>query len=148
MWQCKQFSQLTTNELYQILYLRTATFVVAQHRIYQEVDNIDQTAWHLFKTDESGTVIAYARIFTINHGQEVSFGRVVTSPAVRGQGVGGQLLTKIMAFIKQHFPGKKIVIEAQVQVTGFYRRENFTTFGKPFIYKSTPHIKMVHAPLN
>ncbi|MCI1290515.1 MAG: GNAT family N-acetyltransferase [Lactobacillus sp.] len=148
MWHCKRFNDLTNNELYQILYLRTATFVVAQHRIYQEVDNSDQAAWHIFKSNAEGKIVAYARVFLIDDGRNVSFGRVVTSPEVRGQGVGGQLLTKIMDTIRQHYPDKNIVIESQVQVQGFYERVNFQPVGQPFIYKATPHIKMTHAPLN
>lgn len=148
MWHCKRFNDLTNDELYQILYLRTATFVVAQHRTYQEVDNRDQAAWHIFKTNQTGKIVAYARVFLINNDRDVSFGRVVTSPEVSGQGVGAELLTKIMATIRQHFPAKKIVIESQVQVQGFYERVDFKPVGQPFIYKSTPHIKMTHAPLN
>lgn len=79
--------------------------------------------------------------------QTVTFGRVVTSNKVRGQGVGGQLLTKIMEVIRENFPGKLIEIEAQKQVQGFYERADFVSDGEPFIYKSTPHIKMVHQPL-
>lgn len=147
MWQIKTFDELTVNELYRILYLRTATFVVDQKRIYQEVDNRDQKAIHIFDLDASGRILAYARVFPINHGQAVSFGRVVTSKKVRGQGVGGQLLKRIMQVIRKYYPNKKISIESQVQVQGFYRQAGFKSEGKAFIYKSTPHIKMVHAPL-
>lgn len=38
MWQVKTFKQLTVEEFYQILYLRTKIFVVEQDRVYQEVD--------------------------------------------------------------------------------------------------------------
>lgn len=74
-------------------------------------------------------------------------GRVATSNKVRGQGFGGQLLDKIMQTIQQEFPGRQIEIEAQVQVEDFYKRVGFVSEGEPFIYKSTPHIKMVHEPM-
>ena len=148
MWEIKRFDELTSLELYQILYLRTQVFVVDQKRIYQEVDNRDQKAIHVFKKDKDGHVIAYARIFLINNGETVSFGRVVTSIKVRGQGLGGQLLSKVMKTIESNFPKKAIEIEAQVQVQGFYKRAGFISKGKPFIYKSTPHIKMIHKPYN
>lgn len=147
MWQVKKFAELSVNELYQILYLRTATFVVDQKRIYQEVDNRDQKAIHIFDLGPKGQILAYARVFLIDHGQRVSFGRVVTSKKIRGQGVGGQLLKRIMQVIKKYYPDKKISIESQVQVQGFYRQVGFKSEGQAFIYKSTPHIKMVHAPL-
>lgn len=147
MWQVKKFNELTINELYQILYLRVKTFVVDQNRIYQEVDNKDQKAIHIFKQDETGEVVAYARVFLIDNDEKVSFGRVVTSDKVRGQGLGGKLLDQIMESIKKFFPNKELVIEAQVQVQGFYERVGFESIGEPFIYKSTPHIKMIHQGL-
>lgn len=147
MWKVKSFTELTTNELYQILALRNQVFVVAQKRLYQDTDNRDQAALHIFKEDQEGKVVAYARIFLIDNNQAVSFGRVVTSDQVRGQGVGGQLLDRIMQVIQQQFPNKPIEIEAQVQVQGFYERVGFVSAGNPFIYKTTPHIKMVHQGL-
>ena len=52
-----------------------------------------------------------------------------------------------MEVIRENYPGKLIEIEAQEQMQGFYERANFVSEGEPFIYKSTPHIKMVHQPL-
>lgn len=147
MWQVKKFDELTTKELYAILQLRTAVFVVAQKRIYQEIDGRDLRALHIFKTGQNGKIVAYARVFLLDDGQTVSFGRVITSKAVRGQGVGGQLLNQVMTTIKKYYPDRPIAIESQQQVQGFYRRVGFVSQGKPFIYKSTPHVKMVHAPL-
>lgn len=146
MWEVKKFDELTVPELYQIMVLRARVFVVDQKRIYQDPDNRDQQAIHIFKYDQDGEVVAYARVFSTDE-RTVTFGRVVTSNKVRGQGVGGQLLDKIMQVIKREFPGKSIGIEAQEQVQGFYERAGFVSEGKPFIYKSTPHIKMVHQPL-
>ena len=142
MWQTKRFNKLTVTDLYQILALRAQIFVVDQKRIYQDPDGQEQKAIHIFNRDEDGDVVAYARVFL--NGNEVSFGRVVTSNKVRGQGLGGQLLDKIMQTIQQEFPNKSIEIEAQVQVEDFYKRVGFVSEGEPFIYKTTPHIKMVH----
>ncbi len=147
MWQVKTFKQLTVEEFYQILYLRTKIFVVEQDRVYQEVDQIDPQALHLFKTAPSGEVVAYARIFLSDDGQKVVFGRVATSKAVRGQGVGRELLEEIMKVIGDHYPELPVEIEAQIQVQGYYERANFRAVGDQFIFNHTPHIKMVHAPL-
>jgi ElaA protein len=147
MWKAKKFDDLTNDEIYKIMFLRVATFVVEQKRIYQEVDANDRQAIHVFKEDENGQIVAYARIFLINNGQEVTFGRVVTSKAVRGQGVGRELLQQIMGVIAANFPGKVISIEAQLQVKGYYEKGGFVTQGQPFIFESTPHIKMIHEAL-
>ncbi len=142
MWETKRFNELTVTDLYQILALRAQIFVVDQQRIYQDPDGQDQEAIHIFNRDEDGHIVAYARIFLKD--DLVSFGRVATSAKVRGQGFGGQLLDKIMQTIQQEFPDRKIEIEAQVQVEDFYKRVGFVSEGEPFIYKTTPHIKMVH----
>lgn len=142
----KKFNELTTEEFYQIMYLRTATFVVEQQRIYQEVDANDRRAIHIFKEGSNGEVVAYARIFLINQ-ETVTFGRVVTSKKIRGQGIGRELLKQIMQAITNDFPNKTIAIEAQVQVQGYYEKAGFVAKGTPFIFESTPHIKMVHQAL-
>ena len=147
MWQIKKFNELTIDELYSIMRLRVKTFVVEQNRIYQELDNQDQSALHLFNLDENGEIVAYARIFLVDNNQKVSFGRVVTSDKVRGQGFGGKLLDQIMEAIQKFFPNKEIVIEAQVQVQDFYKRVGFKSVGEPFIYNLTPHVKMIHEGL-
>jgi ElaA protein len=146
-WKVKSFADLTTRELYQIYYLRTATFVVGQDRVYQEVDDKDLQAIHVFDQDADGDVVAYARVYPIDNGAKVSFGRVVTSSKIRGQGVGRQLLSKVMETIKDNFPDKSIEIESQKQVEGFYRKFGFTSKGDTFIFESTPHVVMVHEGL-
>lgn len=143
-WKIKKFADLTTSELYKIYYLRTATFVVGQERVYQEVDDRDPKAIHVFDQDNDGDVVAYARVYPIDNGTKVSFGRVVTSDKVRGQGVGRRLLNEVMKTIRDNFPGKLIEIESQKQVEGFYQKFGFTSRGDTFIFESTPHIVMVH----
>lgn len=147
MWHLKHFNELTNDEFYAIMHLRVAIFVVEQNRIYQEVDENDKRALHLFKTDADGNIMAYARIFTIDNGQKVTFGRVAISKDKRGQGLGSELLSHIMDAIANHFPDLPITIEAQQQVQGYYRKVDFHSEGDVFIYQHTPHIKMVHSPL-
>lgn len=142
MWQTKTFSELSTKELYEILYLRTKIFVVDQERIYQEVDENDLNAIHIFNMI-NGKVAAYARVFL--QGNNVTFGRVVTDPKYRGQGLGNQLMEHIMQVIHQNFAQQEIEIEAQVQVEGFYQKFDFESHGQPFLFNHTPHIKMTHS---
>ena len=58
----KSFSELNTNELYQILQLRAEVFVVEQDCVYQDVDGKDQKSLHVFGT-KNNKIIAYTRIF-------------------------------------------------------------------------------------
>ena len=145
MWEIKKFNELTTEELFAILYLRTEIFVVQQKRIYQEVDQNDLNAIHIFNTVD-GKIAAYARIFSQN--DNVTFGRVVTAPDFRGQGLGNELMQQIFEAIEQYFPKKQIEIEAQTHVENFYKKFDFTSYGEPFLFQHTPHIKMFHQPLS
>lgn len=48
-WCIKSFQELTNDELYEVLQVRTAIFVVEQKCAYLEVDGKDKLAYHLFK---------------------------------------------------------------------------------------------------
>ncbi|WP_282802189.1 GNAT family N-acetyltransferase [Secundilactobacillus kimchicus] len=143
MWQVKSFQELDAATLFEIYKLRTRVFVVAQHRVYQEVDDVDWHARHVFLQDSQGAVLAYARVY--READIVSFGRVVVTPEARGTGLGIELVQHVLAVINSDFKGLPIEIEAQVQVESFYKRLGFTSVGAPFAFESTPHIRMQHA---
>ena len=60
--QVKRFDELSIEELYGILQLRSEVFVVEQDCVYQDLDGKDQKALHVIgkKGDD---VVAYTRIF-------------------------------------------------------------------------------------
>lgn len=144
MWKIKTFTELSTKELYDILYLRTKVFVVEQERVYQEVDSHDLESIHIFDVID-GKIVAYARVFAQN--DNVTFGRVLTDPKYRGHGLGNELMEHILQTIRESFPKQEVEIEAQVQVEGFYQKFNFESHGKPFLFNHTPHLKMTHAAI-
>ena len=77
----KHYSELTADELYDILHARVLVFVVEQKCPYEEVDGRDRQAYHVFLRDETG-IKAYLRV--LDRGvsfEEVSIGRV---EALRG----------------------------------------------------------------
>lgn len=144
MWEIKKFDELTTKQLYDILYLRTKIFVVDQKRIYQEVDEHDLESVHIFDVID-GKIAAYARVFHQNG--NVTFGRVLTAAEFRGQGLANELMEQVLKVIQTDFGKKEIEIEAQVQVEGFYKKFNFESHGEPFLFNHTPHIKMTHSAI-
>ena len=85
---------------------------------------------------------AYARVF--EEGEKVVFGRLVTAPSARGKGFGNRLVEEILLLCEKKWPRKMIEIEAQEQVVGLYEKFGFVTQGAPFIFESTPHIKMIY----
>jgi acetyltransferase len=133
---------LDTLEFYKILKLRIDIFVCEQERIYHELDEKDLTAMHLFHVNEQEEVDAYARVFVED--RKVIFGRLVTATSARGKGLGNRLVEEILIFCEKEWPRKIIEIEAQEQVVGLYEKFGFVSQGEPFIFESTPHIKMIY----
>lgn len=60
-WKIKTWEQLKTKELYSILKLRSKVFVVEQNCVYQDIDDKDKLAIHVFGFVE-GKIIAYSRL--------------------------------------------------------------------------------------
>lgn len=135
-------SELDTLEFYKILKLRIDIFVVEQERIYHELDEKDLTAVHIFHVNKQEEVDAYARVF--EEDGKVVFGRLVTASSARGKGLGNRLVEEILIFCEKKWPRKIIEIEAQEQVVGLYEKFGFVSQGEPFIFESTPHIKMIY----
>ena len=82
----KHFSELSRDELFDIYKLRVSVFVVEQQCPYQEVDDGDRSAYHVFMKDEEG-IQAYLRILPAGVSfDQVSLGRVIAVKRRRGLG--------------------------------------------------------------
>ena len=134
----KTFQELTTKELYEILKVRGAIFVVEQTCAYQDIDGLDETSLHLFYED-GGQVQAYLRAFEKEPGI-VQMGRVLTLR--HGEGLGGRLLHEGIPVIKEQFHPRKIVIEAQCYATGYYEKAGFQRCSEEFLEDGIPHVRM------
>lgn len=47
-WYIREFKELTVEEMYRILKIRSEVFVVEQNCIYQDCDNKDKKSYHLY----------------------------------------------------------------------------------------------------
>ncbi|MBO6097026.1 MAG: GNAT family N-acetyltransferase [Bacteroidales bacterium] len=138
----KWFSELTTQELYELLRVRSDVFVVEQDCVYQDLDYDDQPALHLWLT-EGDRIVALCRVCPAGtHMEEVSIGRVITT--VRGKGYGRQIMLAGIEAAKEHFCAKRMDIEAQEYAKGFYEQVGFRQSSEPFILDGIPHIKMTY----
>ena len=82
----KTFQELTTDELYELLRVRSEVFVVEQNCVYQDMDGDDQMSIHLWLT-VADKLVALARVCPAGtHMKEISIGRVITTE--RGKGYG------------------------------------------------------------
>ena len=136
----KSFQELTVDELYELLRVRSEVFVVEQDCVYQDMDGDDQKAIHLWLT-LADKVVALARVCPVEtHMQEISIGRVVTTE--RGKGYGKQIMLYAIDAAVKHFHATHIDIEAQEYAKGFYESIGFKQTSETFILDGIPHIRM------
>ena len=136
----KSFSQLTIDELYELLRVRSEVFVVEQNCVYQDLDGDDQPSVHLWLTVE-GKVVALARVCPAGtHMKEISIGRVITTE--RGKGFGRQIMLHAIDAAIEHFNAERIDIEAQEYAKGFYEGVGFKQSSDAFMLDGIPHVKM------
>ena len=136
----KLFHELTLDELYELLRIRTEVFVVEQDCVYQDMDGDDQASVHLWLT-EGDKVVALCRVCPAGtHMEEVSIGRVITT--VRGKGYGKRMMLEGIKAAREHFGAERIDIEAQEYAKGFYEQVGFRQSSGTFMLDGIPHIRM------
>jgi ElaA protein len=137
-----QFSELTIEQLYAVLALRSNVFVVEQHCVYLDPDGNDVFALHLLGM-EKNSLVAYIRLFPPtdieNH---IVFGRVVTARSTRTKGYGKKLMQELLAYCNTHFPGISIKCSAQHYLQKFYQEFGFKTYGDVYEEDGIPHVAM------
>ncbi len=139
----KTFYKLEREELYQILRLRSEVFVVEQDCIYQDLDNKDQKAIHIF-LKENENIIAYTRVFKKgDYYSNPSIGRVVVSKNERGKELGKKIMKSSIDYIKKNELGEKIELSAQKYLDKFYKDLDFYTIGKEYMEDGIPHQRML-----
>lgn len=141
-WTIKSWSELSKDELYDILYLRQAVFCVEQDCPYIDCDYHDQNSAHIWTSDEEG-IIAYTRIAPPGEiYKEVSIGRVITAMRARRIGLGKEAMDISIAYCREHHPGP-IRIMAQSYLLEFYESYGFVREGEEFLEDGLPHWEMV-----
>jgi len=139
----KKFKELTIDQLYAILQLRSEVFVVEQDCVYQDLDFKDQKALHIFGL-KNKKIVAYTRIFKPgDYFEEASIGRVVVSDTERKFGYGYDLMKASITAVQQEFNTVKITISAQVYLTKFYNSLDFKKVGEEYLEDGIPHIEMI-----
>lgn len=140
MWIVKQFDELSVYQLYEIYQLRVAVFVVEQECAYQEVDELDLDAIHLFQK-EGDNLTAYARL--VPEADQVRLGRVIVHPQFRGQQKGHALLEKAIAIAADRYPTLPMIAGAQAHLQKFYESFDFRTVSDVYLEDDIPHVDMI-----
>ena len=141
-WKIKPFENLATNELYDILRLRSEIFVVEQNCVYLDLDGKDKLALHLYGEFED-EIVAYSRLFkpgiTFDN---ASIGRVVVAANYRDRKWGHDLMLEAIAAIQMHYSESKITIGAQLYLKKFYESHGFIQSSEMYLEDDIPHIVM------
>ncbi len=137
----KPFDELTLEEYHELLMLRCAVFVVEQQSPYQEVDEADKAALHLWLRGDDGKLAAYARVLPpeVTHPTH-SIGRVIA--VERGTGTGKRIMEEAIRVARDEMDAQVVTIEAQVQARGFYEKLGFVQSSDEFDDAGIPHIEM------
>lgn len=136
----KEYAELSTDELYELLRCRQDVFVTEQHCFYQDLDGLDRAALHLYIPGPEGPV-AYMRVIRPGaHGDNAVIGRVVVQKKFRGHGLGRFIMECGIREALRLSPS--IDIEAQAYLIDFYTNLGFKVLSEPYIHAGTPHIHM------
>jgi ElaA protein len=145
-WQIKRFSELTLEQLYDLLKLRVDVFVVEQQCYYPELDNKDRHAdtLHLFCYQQQ-TITAYLRILPkgVEYNDYLAIGRVIVASVTRGTGLGHQLMQQALTLCHQYWPTSHIKISAQQHLEPFYQQHGFVPCSTSYLEDNIPHIAML-----
>ncbi|MEJ7930148.1 YbgC/FadM family acyl-CoA thioesterase [Ramlibacter sp. AN1015] len=125
--------------------LRTRVFVQEQG-VPQELewDDEDEGALHALATNRLGQVVGTGRLLRADAGV-AKVGRVAVHAALRGSGVGQQVMRALLDAAAQR-GDTRCVLHAQRSAESFYRRLGFRSEGAPFEEAGIPHVLM-SAPL-
>lgn len=152
-WRCAPYADLSLDELYALLQLRSMVFVVEQQCPFLDIDGDDDRAWHLLgwvtgddaqSTGARRVLGAYARLFApgVKY-TEASVGRVVSHAAVRRTGAGRALMAEALRRLEWIAPGAPVRIGAQKYLERFYTSFGFVRAGEDYLEDGIVHLEMV-----
>ena len=138
----KSFQDLDKEELYKFLQLRIEVFVVEQNCPYQDFDDLDQEAQHMW-IEEEGEVICYLRINSPGTKfDEPSLGRIVTKATHRSQGLAAQLIREGLKVIQETLWQTNYDLCAKPSARLLWDFW-FETCSKEYLEDDIPHVNMI-----
>ena len=141
MIKIKCFNELSTLELYSILELRMAVFVVEQNCSYLDLDGLDEISMHVW-IESDRKILSYLRILPPGAiFNEASIGRIVTQASARKKGLGEELIRFSIHYIQEEYQ-EAIRINAQCYLEGYYSKFGFVRTSDDFMWEDAPHVEM------
>ena len=131
----KEFDELTTRELYNILKARALVFQLEENIRYLDMDGKDYESLYCF-IEKDGETVAYMRAYTTDTSGVIQLGRVLT--VLRGQGLGKRLLTESIPILKNRLEFELIRLDSQEQLSGFIKDLALRCARKHFLKRVSP----------
>jgi ElaA protein len=139
----RAWGELTTDELYAFLKLRTDVFYLEQRVDDTELDDRDResTTEHYWISDDSGTV-AYLRTLLDDEPSHRNARRLVSRVVVRADHRGERLAQALLAEVFERHGAEPMMLHAQEYIAPLYAKAGFEAFGDVYIEAGIPHISM------
>ncbi|HEY1531589.1 MAG TPA: GNAT family N-acetyltransferase [Galbitalea sp.] len=139
----RAWGELTSDDLYAFLKLRTDVFFLEQNITETELDDRDNEpdTRHYWISDDQGAA-AYLRTLRdadpAHRDAHRLIGRVVVRADRRGEGLSQQLLTEAIA----RHGSEAMLLHAQEYIAPLYARFGFEPFGEVYEEAGIPHLSM------
>ena len=171
VWTWKSFDELTTDDIYFIIALRSRVFVVEQNCAFQETDGLDFEATHLVgyhpsyngieewkKQTKLGSgcggsscggsakvnfwpVVAYVRI--LPPGLRYEDGYAISRVVTDPDARGAKLGRTLMKMVIERFGSKLLKAGAQTYLLPFYKSFGFQPSSEEYLEDNIPHVNMI-----
>ena len=142
-WRWSAFNDLSGREVYDLLQLRCAVFVVEQACAYLDPDGLEFDAMHC-SYREGGHLLACLRSLApgVAYGDASAIGRIVVAPGARGRGLSRDMVHRGVAFNRERWPGHPVDMSAQAHLRKLYESLGFAVIGEPYLEDGIPHLHM------
>lgn len=142
-WHLLRLKAMSGPEVYEVLALRQAVFMVEQNIPVLDADGRDAEALHLCGRGSEG-LAAYARIFAPQDNDDpVKIGRVVVAESARGRGLGRALMEQALECAYDLAPDAQVFVSAQAHLVPFYESLGFEADGAIYDDHGVPHVDML-----
>lgn len=137
------FNELSKQQLYDLLKLRSSIFIVEQKCIYQDIDNKDINAIHIL-VESKNRIIGYSRILKkgVLYSKYCVIGRVLIDINERNNKLGEQLMRYSIKIVNDKFKKVPIKISAQSHLKIFYEKQGFIYKKEDYLEDGIPHCAM------
>jgi ElaA protein len=141
----RDWADLSTTQLYELLQFRQAIFVVEQASPYPDLDGRDRRAQHLL-AHRGGELIGYLRLIEpslYKNRPLVRIGRVAIKADMRGQGIARIMMEAALQRAAEVYPLRDVALSTQTYLEPFYASFGFVTSSAPYDDYGVPHIDMI-----